>query len=124
MADFYTGKKRNEWFEETFLPSFEAKMHHPKYPNQTILSDKQAEICRRYMDEEEVHTGYGWKTSYYKTVGGNRWYIYSQGRYTFLCRSFEPYRKHKGINGRIPMRRWDRIEDRKYFGESYMKICK
>ena len=115
MAGFYTEKKRNSWFEETFLPSFEAKMHNPKYPNKTILSDKQAEICHKYMDERECKSDYGWHTTYSKTVGGTVWYVHTTGKYTFLSRHFVPYRGHLGINERIRMRRLDRREDREYF---------
>lgn len=116
MAGFYTEKKSNRWFEETFLPSFEEKMHNPKYPNQTILSERQADICRKYMDEKENKGDYGWHTTFSKKVGGTVWYIHTAGRYTFLSRHFVPYREHLGIGERIKMRRLDRREDREDFG--------
>lgn len=115
MAGFYTEKKRNEWFEEVFLPSFEEKMHNPKYPNQTILTERQAEICIKYMDEQETKGDYGWYTTFSKKVGGTEWYIHKAGRYTFLSRRFIPYRGHLGIGERIKFRRLDRREDREYF---------
>lgn len=40
----------NSWFEETFLPSLETRMNNPKYPNQVILTKKQEEVCRKYMN--------------------------------------------------------------------------
>lgn len=116
MAGFYTEKPRSRWFEETFLPSFEEKLHNPKYPNQVILSERQADICRQYMDEQESHTDYGWHTVYRKQVGGTVWYIATAGRYTFLKRHFEPYRGHHGLNDHIRCRRLDRREDREDFG--------
>lgn len=117
-------KSRNSWFEETFLPSFEDKMHNPKYLNQTILSERQADICRRYMDSYDNRSGNGrWITSYTKTVGGTVWYIYSAGRYTFLCRYFVPYRGHHGLNGRVRCRRLDRRDDIDYYGrEAFFKV--
>lgn len=116
MAGFFTAKPRNVWFEDTFLPSFEEKMHDPKYPNRVILSDRQAEICIRYMDEQECKGDYGWHTTYEKKVGGTVWYLHTAGRYTFLSRHFVPYREHLGIGERIKMRRLDRREDREDFG--------
>ena len=111
MANFYTEKPRSEWFEEVFLPSFEDRMHNPKYPNQTILTERQADICIKYMDEKECKGDYGWHTTFSKKIGGTTWYIHKAGRYTFLSRSFEPYRGHHGIGQRIMMRRLDRRED-------------
>ena len=111
MATFFTQKPTNKWFEETFLPSFEDKLHDPKYPNKTILSEKQAEICFRDMDERECKGDYGWHTTFSKKIGDTTWYVYTAGKYTFLSRHFEPYRKHLGIGERIKMRRLDRRED-------------
>lgn len=122
----FTEKPRNEWFEETFLPSFEDKMHNPKYPNQVILTDRQVDICHRYMDEEECRSDYGrWFVNYRKQIGGTVWYVHSAGRYTFLRRQFVPYRGHHGLNGRIRFRRLDRREDIEYYGrEAYFNAFK
>lgn len=119
----YTEKPRNEWFETTFLPSFEDKMHNPEYLNQAILSEKQAQICHKYMDEQECRSNYGkWFTTYRKQVGGTIWSVTTSGRYTFLHRSFVPYRGHHGLNGRVRCRRLDRREDIDYYGrEVYFK---
>ena len=36
---------KGNWFTESFLPSLEKRMKNSKYPNQCILSEKQAEVC-------------------------------------------------------------------------------
>jgi hypothetical protein len=116
-------KARNVWFETEFLPSFEEKMQNPEYPNQAILSERQAEICHKYMDETDCRSDNGkWFVTYKKQIGGTVWYVHTAGRYTFLKRHFEPYRGHHGLNGRVRCRRLDRREDIEYFGrENYFK---
>lgn len=48
-------KKKNNWFVDTFLKSFEdsGKFNNPKYPGQAIISDKQMEICYKYMEPHQ-----------------------------------------------------------------------
>ena len=116
-------KKRNEWFEDTFLKSFEPKFTNPKYPNQCILTEAQNDICVRYMESHHSHNSdYNRFWAYYTyDVGGTHYLLTQRGRYYFLNRSFPPYRRH--IVNRILARRWDRIEDRKYYGEeAYVKM--
>ena len=50
--------KASKWFKEVFLPSFDSKMNHPKYPNRCILSEKQANVCHRNMTEKPCHGDY------------------------------------------------------------------
>ena len=73
-----------KWFTETFLPSLESRMDNPKYPNQCILSEKQAEVCYRYMESTQHRGDYGWFTNYSIKVGTKVYKMYSQGKYIFL----------------------------------------
>lgn len=108
--------KKNEWFEETFLLSFEAKMNNPKYPNQCLLTDGQYRICEKYMEEHEGHDSDYRRTWHYFTyTAGKRTYTAEQrGRYFFLHRYIVPYKGH--IHKRITWHRLDRKEDIEYFG--------
>lgn len=76
---------KNEWFETVFLPSFDSKMNNPKYPNRVILSEKQADICLRYMKSRECCDTYGRYFSVYNYDVGTRHYcMWFAGKYTFL----------------------------------------
>ena len=74
------------WFVNEFLPSLEQRMTNPKYPNSCILSEKQADVCCRYMKSEQ-HSGvdYNWVfTTYNLTVGNKTYTLSTKGSYTFL----------------------------------------
>lgn len=76
--------KKNKWFEEVFLPSFDKNMNNPKYPNKVILSPKQEDVCIKNMSEKQCHGDYGYFTVYeYKTESANYLLTFS-GKYTFL----------------------------------------
>lgn len=76
--------KKNEWFEKSFLPSLEARMNNPKYPNQCIISQKQADICYKYMREQQHSGDYGcFSTLEYKT-DCKFYQVTFRGRYIFL----------------------------------------
>lgn len=81
--------KRNTWFEETFLPSLEKSMNNPKYPNSCILSEKQSEVCAKYMDEC-THTdlyGKSFRTYEYNINSGScrkHYQLTFNGRYRIL----------------------------------------
>lgn len=80
-----SGKGFN-WFVGEFLPSLEKRMNNPKYPNSCILSEKQADVCCRYMKSEQ-HSGvdYNWVfTTYHLTVGNKTYTLSTKGSYTFL----------------------------------------
>ena len=80
-----TQQKRNTWFEETFLPSLEQRMNNPKYPNQTILSERQQIVCEKYMKEKPCYDTYGRDFMIYTyTVGTKHYTMHFAGRYTFL----------------------------------------
>lgn len=93
----------NKWFEETFIPSFFDKMKNPKYPGRALLSDRQFEICTRYMDCGR----YCWT---YKTnkVSVS---VYTQGRYNFISIHRYPYR----VDNRISWARFERQEIQKHY---------
>ena len=69
----------NKWFEETFLPSIEARMNNPKYPNQAIISEKQGYICEKYMKPTNPDC-----ITYFYNVGTKHYSMHRAGRYTFL----------------------------------------
>ena len=75
----------NKWFEETFLPSLETRMNNPKYPNQAILTDKQEQVCEKYMTYKACTDTYGRDFGIYiYTVGTKHYTMHFAGRYTFL----------------------------------------
>lgn len=76
--------EKTKWFEETFLQSLEARMTNPKYPNQCILSEKQADICYRYMNSRNCSGDYGCFTNYEYTVGNKFYQMTKRGKYHFL----------------------------------------
>jgi hypothetical protein len=69
---------KNTWFEETFLLSLENRMDNPKYPNQCILSERQADICEKYMKYDRYYNKYTYE------VGTKSYTMRAVGRYTFL----------------------------------------
>lgn len=76
-----------KWFTEVFLPSLESRMNNPKYPNSCILSDKQADICYKYMEEISCRGDYGYFNIYQIKVNGHKWTMTQRGRYTFLTKA-------------------------------------
>lgn len=105
---------RNTWFDETFLPSFEEKMNNPKYPNQCILSEKQAEICAKYMEAREGHDSdyhKRWIFYVYK-VGCREYTVWSMGRYTFMKRLRVPYKIEARLIRRMRWNRQEMMEDK------------
>jgi len=74
-----TQQKRNTWFEETFLPSQEARMTNPKYPYQVILSERQAMVCEKYMKPTTPDC-----IVYKYEFGTKHFWMHRAGRYTFL----------------------------------------
>lgn len=73
-----------KWFTDVFLPSLEKRMNNPKYPNQCILTPKQANICYKYMDTKDCHGDYGWFSIYEITVGNKKYQVSKAGKYIFL----------------------------------------
>lgn len=73
------------WFEEVFLPSLEKRMNNPKYPNQVILTDKQEQVCERYMTYKPCVDLYNRDFGIYiYNVGTKHYTMTFAGRYTFL----------------------------------------
>lgn len=66
-----------KWFEEVFLPSFDTKLSDPRYPNRAILTERQADIFRKYMKYDPVF-GYKYK------IGTRNYGLEFKGKYTFL----------------------------------------
>lgn len=80
--------KASKWFKEVFLPSFDSKMNHPKYPNRCILSEKQANVCQRNMTEKPCHGDYNeWYIVYEAETETAKYMMYTAGRYTFLMKT-------------------------------------
>lgn len=78
-------KKINKWFAEVFLPSFDARMNNPKYPNSCILSAKQAEVCYKYMNAKNCVSTYNkCFTVYEAETKSAKYLMHTVGRYTFL----------------------------------------
>lgn len=75
----------SKWFLEVFLPSLIEKMEgNEKYPNSMILSERQAEVCRRNMEHKESHTDYGWMGYQEIAVDGYMIKMIKRGKYTIL----------------------------------------
>ena len=55
-----------------------------KYKNQIILSEKQADICHRYMDYRESYTNYGRIGYLSYNIDGYFCIVQNRERYTFL----------------------------------------
>ena len=79
--------KGMKWFTEEFLPSIEARMTNPKYPDSCILTPKQAEVCYKYMNDKYCRGDYGGFYNYEIVVNGTKYQMTSRGKYTFLIRS-------------------------------------
>lgn len=73
-----------KWFEEIFLPSLynQKKMYHGK--TATFLTDKQADICRRYMTERICHGDYGQFDVFEHTYGESKIQLCEMGKYNIL----------------------------------------
>jgi hypothetical protein len=80
------GDAEMKWFTEVFLPSMieKEKKQPEKYRGQVILSDKQVDICRRYMNEKQCHGDYGYFTVFEFEAGSHRFQLCEAGKYTFL----------------------------------------
>lgn len=79
---------KSAWFTETFLPSFDGKMNNPKYLNSCILSERQADICKKYMERHQHKcSDYGhWFSTYQFDTDEWAYQLTFRGRYTFLSR--------------------------------------
>lgn len=76
---------KNDWFNNTFLPSVTERMeNNQKYPNTMILSEKQENICIRYMRPKQCYGDYGYFTNYEYECNGYKYQMYFHGRYTYL----------------------------------------
>lgn len=76
------------WFKNEFLPNLEKRMNNPKYPNQCILTEKQAEICYKYMKAVYCRGDYGGFYNYEIEADNKKYVMTKRGNYTFL-RVFE-----------------------------------
>lgn len=80
--------KANKWFTDVFLPCFDSRMNHPKYPNRCILSEKQADVCHKYMNAKQCHSTYNkWYNIYEAETETAKYTMYKAGRYTFLMKT-------------------------------------
>ncbi|MBO7425143.1 MAG: hypothetical protein J6U23_05645 [Clostridiales bacterium] len=66
-----------KWFEEVFLPSFDTKLSDPRYPNRALISERQADVFRKYMKYDRA-LGYKYK------IGSKEYSLEFAGRYSFL----------------------------------------
>jgi hypothetical protein len=75
-----------KWFVEVFLKSMIEKeqLQPQKYRGQVVLSSKQAEVCRRYMDEKQCHGDYGYFSVYEFKTESHKFQLCESGKYTFL----------------------------------------
>lgn len=73
-----------DWFLGTFLPSIEARMSNPKYPNQAIITQNQCEVCQKYFHPRQCHGDYGWFTVWEFTTDEASYLITFKGKYIFL----------------------------------------
>ena len=75
-----------EWFINNFLKSLDDKFNKSKYPNQIILSTKQASICEKYMDSRECHSDYGYFNILEIFTENYKYQLKYAGKYIFLTR--------------------------------------
>lgn len=78
--------RNNEWFANEFLPSLEKRMTNPKYPNKCILTEKQADICCKYMKAIQ-HKDASYNGTFYTyefETDIKKYQMSFAGRYTFL----------------------------------------
>lgn len=76
-----------KWFKEVFLPSMEDKFNNPsnpKYRNQVILTERQYNVCLRYMKQVQCYGEYGDFYIYEFETGNARYTLSNRGRYHFL----------------------------------------
>lgn len=73
-----------KWFEEVFLPSLyeQRKNHYGKLV--TFLTYKQAEICRRYLNERLCHGEYGDFCNYEGVFNDKKIQLCQHGKYDIL----------------------------------------
>ena len=73
-----------DWFTKTFLPSlYERKtMYHGKLA--TFLTIKQADICRKYMNERLCHGDYGQFGVFEYTYNEKKVQLCEAGKYNIL----------------------------------------
>lgn len=73
-----------KWFEETFLPSLFEQKKMGRSGLCTYLTEKQANICRKYMSERICHGDYGQFGIFEGSYNGNKIQLCESGRYTIL----------------------------------------
>lgn len=78
-----------KWFLEKFLPSLESRMNNPKYPNQTIITNNQFEVCLKYFKPRECYGDYGCFTNFEFETDEAFYQITFRGRYIFLSRRYK-----------------------------------
>ena len=76
-----------DWFLKTFLPSIEKRMDNPKYPNQTIITRNQFEVCAKYFHSVQCHGDYGWFTVWEFRTEEAHYQITFRGKYIFLTKT-------------------------------------
>lgn len=77
---------KNKWFDEVLIPSIISRiLENKKYPNSLILSEKQVNVCRRYMERKEEYNLYGkWFSFYEYHVDGFNLTLLKRGRYYII----------------------------------------
>lgn len=77
-----------DWFKTVFIPSICKRMNNPKYPCSAILTEKQSDICRRYMNARQCcDINYNtWFTVYEITIDDCHFSLREYGRYNIISR--------------------------------------
>lgn len=73
-----------DWFNEQYLPSLfqRKKSYHGRAA--TFLTDKQADVCRRYMNERICNGDYGQFVIFEYTFNDKKIQLCEAGKYTVL----------------------------------------
>ena len=73
-----------EWFEKVFLPSLHEKKKTVHGKISTLLSQKQADICGRYMKSRICGGDYGQFEIYEYSFNGKKIQLCESGKYNIL----------------------------------------
>lgn len=75
----------NKWFEFTFIPNIVNKINeNKKYHNSLILSEKQTDICKKYMIHKEKSTMSGRIGFYEMSFDGYTLTLFKKGKYNII----------------------------------------
>lgn len=73
-----------KWFESVFVPSLYERKRVVRGKTCTYLTDKQADVCRRYMSSKVCNGDYGQFEIFEGFYNGNKIQLCESGKYNVL----------------------------------------